>query len=64
MKVSAMCPFCESVNVVEVQEQDYRAWEAGAYVQDAFPYLSPSKREVLKTGICEGCWDEVFAEVD
>jgi hypothetical protein len=34
--------------------------QAGAYVQDAFPYLSAPEREQLISGTHPKCWDEMF----
>ena len=54
------CPFCGRVNEVEVNEADYLDWDDGVLVQVAFPYLSADEREMLISGICPTCWDEMF----
>lgn len=59
--VSTVCPFCGKEHEVEINEIDYYAYINGeALIQDAFPYLSADEREMLKTGICGTCWDEMF----
>lgn len=58
--LTTRCPICGRTYEVEVLLQDYFAWEAGALVQDAFPYLSDDEREMLISGICPTCWDEMF----
>lgn len=52
----AQCPFCQGVSKVTVIAEDYETYKKGGYVQDVFPYLSPSERELIKTGICEACF--------
>ena len=54
------CPICAKAREVEVNEQDYWDWEDGTLAQDAFPYLEPEEREVLISGICKECWQEMF----
>jgi hypothetical protein len=34
------------------------------YIQTTFPYLTPSEREVILTGYCDSCWDELFGEAE
>ena len=58
--VITVCPFCGHANEVMVNEDDYWNWQDGAFVQDAFPYLSPDEREMLISGICPKCWDATF----
>lgn len=56
------CPFCRHANFIEVNDVDYWAWQNGALVQDAFPYLSAEEREALISGTCHTCWNYVFRE--
>ena len=58
--VITACPFCGCANEIEVNEEDYWAWDDGMLVQDAFPYLSVNEREALISGICPDCWDSMF----
>jgi len=58
--LTTTCPICGHTHEVEVLLQDYFAWESGALVQDAFPYLSDDEREMLISGICPTCWDKMF----
>ena len=58
--VVTFCPFCGKANEIEVNEMDYLDWKDGKSVQDAFPYLSADKREMLFSGICPTCWDGMF----
>ena len=36
----------------------------GVHLQNAFPYLSASERELIKSGTCGKCWDKMFPEED
>ena len=54
------CPFCGAAHEVEVNEDDYWAWEDGELAQIAFPYLSAQEREYIITGICADCWKKMF----
>ena len=58
--VITRCPFCGRANEIEVNEMDYLDWQDGVLVQDAFPYLSASEREMLISGICPTCWAHTF----
>lgn len=42
---------------------DYDKVESGrVLIQEAMPYLTPSQRELLQTGICEHCWKDMFGQ--
>lgn len=45
------------LDVTDAQMENYAA---GMFIQDAFPNLSPSDREFIKTGITDEEWDEAF----
>jgi len=45
------------------QIQRYRRWRRGELlIQDAFPDLSGSQREVLMSGISQEDWDRIFKD--
>lgn len=57
------CPFCGKAHEVMVYEDDFDAWQNGdLFAQEAFPYLTAGEREILISGICPQCWDNVFGE--
>lgn len=56
--LTSKCPFCGTDRQKEFDEEQYRKYKAGAYVQDAMPDASPDDREFLITGICPDCWDK------
>ncbi len=43
-----------------VTEEQIAAYAAGELIQNAFPHLSASEREFIKTGITDEEWDELF----
>ena len=58
-----VCNTCSNQVVLEATASEWDAYNRGAFVQDAFPNMSPGKREMLISGICNVCWDEMFAIV-
>lgn len=58
--VGRYCPFCGEYHEVEVSEADYWSWQGGQHIQVAMPYLSADEREILISGICTQCWDNMF----
>ena len=62
--VTRPCLFCGRSHEVEVNDMDYLDWQDGELVQDAFPYLSASERELLVSGICPTCWDKMIKTDD
>ena len=56
------CPMCGKLQTLIVNKYDYEKWQRGELVQKCFPYLSPKEREVLETGICSECWDNMLKE--
>ena len=49
------CIQCGGVFKLKVKAADVKKHEAGALIQDAFPYLNPSERELFLTGWCKDC---------
>ena len=60
--VSGPCYACGNALSVTVRSADLEKFRAGNFAQDCFPYLSPSEREFLISGICDPCWDEMFPD--
>jgi hypothetical protein len=58
------CPSCNKVSEVIAPVDGFRRWQAGEFIQDALPELSAEEREILISGICPECWDEMFPEDD
>ena len=60
MTIIKHCPICGKEMSVTVKDEDYVKYQNGALVQNCFPYLSPMEREIIITGICPACWDNMF----
>jgi hypothetical protein len=58
------CWKCEQVFEVRAALEDIQAWQDGALVQDAMPYLDAGKRELLISRTCNVCFDELFGGED
>ena len=59
------CKCCGKENQISVNLDDLAAWQRGEKLsQNAFPYLSDPKRELLLTKICPECLDKMFAKYD
>lgn len=65
VNLKVRCRCCGKECPISVDLEDLGAWQRGEkLVQDAFPYLSASKRELLLTRTCPECWDRMFAQYD
>lgn len=64
MTFEGRCPFCGKKTEIQIEEAQYFNWLSGAMVQDAFPTLSATDREVLLTGMCPKCQDSIFGSDD
>lgn len=56
------CPQCKASDEIEVKGRDLYRYNQGAFIQDAFPYLSPADRERLMSGYCGPCFDVLFSD--
>jgi hypothetical protein len=66
ISIDRECPNCRKVTVLVVSGKSFLSWDMGrgVHVQDAFPELDDGQREVLVTGLCPDCSDELFADLD
>ena len=65
INLKVRCRCCGKEVPVSVDLEDLGAWQRGEkLIQDAFPYLSAPKRELLLTRTCPECWDKIFAQYD
>lgn len=56
------CSVCGVTHEIEVRAEDFRRWKRTDNIQDVFPYLSADDRELLISGICGSCFDDMFGE--
>lgn len=64
MKIEKRCPHCGKLQTLEVNEVQFSDWLAGKNTQIAFPDLSADQREILMSGICPECWEDIFQDED
>lgn len=58
------CFHCGEEGTLELPNEGIAKYEAGAFVQDAFPELARELREQIISGTHPKCWDEMFAPFD
>tara|TARA_B100000749_G_C18156894_1_gene354210 strand:- start:253 stop:459 length:207 start_codon:yes stop_codon:yes gene_type:complete len=54
------CWRCGVDHVVMADAIDVAHWEGGAAIQDALDYLTADERELLISGTCGACFDNMF----
>lgn len=64
MKIEITCRVCKKPAIIEINDEDLKAYQAGGKVQNVFPYLSASEREMFITQYCGECWDEIFKDCE
>lgn len=60
--ISVRCNMCSKIYKVRVHPEDMYKYltNRNTYVQDIFPYLSVSDRELLLSQTCNDCWNKMF----
>lgn len=60
------CYLCKETTELVVKAEDYEEYlrppSQRRYIQDIFPYLKPSERELLISNTCDRCWHYLFSE--
>ena len=56
------CHVCGKYELWSLSRKAVENWQAGEYIQNAFPDMSMEDREVLITGTHPACWDKLFPE--
>ena len=62
MDIEVKCHHCDEEYSIEVSVEGYEKWENGELIQKALPELSSGERELLISGTCDDCWDEMFPD--
>lgn len=57
---SVPCTSCGKDQSLAVQDSGLFKYNHGATVQGAFPELSAAQRELLISGLCGKCWNDLF----
>lgn len=63
-KIKTFCPFCETTHIVELNEEQYEQYIKWKNNHIRLQQIdAPTDiREMLLTGICPDCWDNIFDE--
>jgi endogenous inhibitor of DNA gyrase (YacG/DUF329 family) len=64
LRVGLNCPFCGKTHFVDVNDSEYKIWQAGALIQKAMPQLSATEREQLISHMCPKCQADFYGEED
>lgn len=61
VSVDIKCKMCGVSHKISVLKKDFEEWNMGTdkRVQDVFPYLTINQRELLISGVCGECFDEM-----
>lgn len=57
------CWNCEVSREITTTAAGWKAWRSGELIQDAMPEVSADDRELLISGTCGKCFDEMFPEI-
>ena len=60
--VSIQCPLCGADHEVDVNLDEYLAWQGGECIQYAMPNHSATEREQLISNLCPECQRKIFGE--
>lgn len=65
-EVQVYCSMCNEEHTLLVNREDWDMFQKPdrPHVQDLFPYLTPAEREMLISGVCPKCWNDLFGDFD
>jgi len=61
-RVEVTCGICKTTHKLTVPIEGFIKWRSGVLIQQALPELSADDRELLISGVCGGCFDDMFKE--
>ena len=67
IKLVKQCHACHKDITVEVFQKDLDRYNDATnreHIQNIFPYLEASERELFLSGLCGSCWDELFMDLE
>jgi hypothetical protein len=56
------CLGCGESTWLTVTEEEFARIQAGEHIQRVLPHFSAEDRELLISGTCPDCWEEMYAE--
>lgn len=54
------CRKCKQSEDIPVDARRIAQWKGGSMIQHVFPELSLGQRELMISGVCGPCFDELF----
>lgn len=63
IQIEKVCIGCKVAFVIRAPAEGFMRWKKGAYIQMALPTLTADERELLISGICGKCYDNMCDEV-
>ncbi|AND75446.1 hypothetical protein FDH01_gp176 [Acinetobacter phage vB_AbaM_ME3] len=66
MQIQRVDPYTGKLNTLDlnVTQAQLDSYASGTLIQNAFPHLTPTEREFIKTGLTEESQKEIFGEED
>lgn len=61
-RYTTACPCCGDEISIIVSARGLRLWREGERIQNALPGLTAEEREILISGTCPECWNEIFGK--
>lgn len=59
------CIRCKASHIMHVHDADLdRYYNTNSLIQECFPYLSTEEREMMITGFCPACQEEIYSHFD
>ena len=62
LTLEVVCVSCGEPKQFEVDAYGYSRRLEGELIHKCFPTMDPATRELMISGICGECWDEMFKE--
>ncbi len=56
------CIDCGELKTITATDEQIAKWMGGELIQNAMPNVPIDEREIMISGICGKCFDEMFAE--
>jgi len=65
MLIGCICTACKNTtDPFYIYPDDFEKWQNGELAQKAFPYLTPTQREILISELCEHCQEQIFSTTE
>tara|TARA_Y100001951_G_scaffold101881_1_gene107590 strand:+ start:131 stop:367 length:237 start_codon:yes stop_codon:yes gene_type:complete len=63
-EIPAVCVRCGETIIITAYVSDLVKWHKGELIQDVLSYLNEDERELLISGTCGKCFEEIFPDND